>query len=100
MTNLGLRISKSFWAFNFTLGAYGFTRGLRSNYDTSPRKLLVSERLSGSIVNSCMYFAPFFNVYHIYRLFNRIEIRARGLNKEDYKDQYLEPFSGYCFHTL
>lgn len=100
MSDIVLKISKSFWTFNISMGIYGFTRGLRSKYDTSPRKVLLSERLLGSLANSVIYFAPFWNLSYLYRLFNRIEIRLRGLNKEDYKKNYEEPFSGYCFHTL
>ena len=98
--DVGYKLAKAFWIFNFGMAAYGFTRGLRSNYDTAPRKILVSERIVGSFANSLMYFTPVWNIYQFYRLFNRIEIRARGLKQEDYKNAYLEPFSGYCFHTL
>lgn len=100
MTDLGLRISKAFWTFNIGMSIYGFTRGLRSKYETSPRKLLLSERILGSLANSVMYFVPFWNLSYLYHLLNRIEIRLRGLNKEDYKTNYEEPFSGHCFHTL
>lgn len=93
-------LNNAFWTFHIGMGLYGFTRGLRSKYDTTPRKLLLSDRLIGSIANSIMYFAPGWNLYYLSRLFNRIEIRLRGLNKEDYKTNYEEPFSGHCFHTL
>lgn len=98
--DVGYKLAKAFWTFNFGMAAYGFTRGLRSNYDTSTRKILISERIVGSFVNSLIYFTPVWNTYQLYRVFNRIEVRARGLKPEDYKNAYLEPFSGYCFHTL
>lgn len=110
MTDLGLRISKAFWTFNFTFGAYGFTRGFRTNndqsfirsitQDTSQRKMLLSERVFEGSINSIIYFSPFWNLYPLYRLFNRLEISIRGLNKDDYISYYKEPLSGYCFDTL
>jgi hypothetical protein len=97
-TNVGYKLAKAFWSFNFGMAAYGFTRGLRSNYDD--RKILISEHIIESFANSTMYFAPVWNIYQLYRLFNRVEVKLRGLKQEDYKKAYLEPFSGYCFHTL
>lgn len=91
---------KNFWRFHIGMGIYGFTRGFRSEYEKSPRKILFSERIVGSVANSCMYFTPIWNLHHLYRLFNRVEILIRGLDKEEYKINYEEPFSGNCFHTL
>ena len=79
---------------------YGFTRGLRSNFNNTTRKPTISQRFFGSLANATMYFIPIFNISHIYRLLNRIEIHLRGLKKEHYKADYQEPFCGICKHTL
>ena len=79
---------------NFSLGMalYGFSRGFRSNYKNEKRKILTSERIINSCINSSIYVLPFFNLYQLYKLFNRIEVDARQLDKESYKELYQEPF--------
>lgn len=101
---------KTITRFHIGMGVYGFTRGFRSNYDhsisrvitqdTSQRNLLLSERFLEGFINSTIYLAPVWNIYPLFCLSNRIEISIRGLKKDDYKDYYKEPFSGYCFDTL
>lgn len=100
MNEISSQITKAFWRFNIGMGIYGFTRGFRSDFERSPRKLLFTERLLGSLANSTIYFLPVYNIYQLYRIINRLEIYSRGLNKEEYKSAYEEPFSGICKDTL
>lgn len=98
-------IEKCFFTFHVGMGIYGFTRGFRSNREhykdfNINRKLLLSERFVEGFMNASYYVVPFFNLFPLYRLVNRVEISIRGLKKEDYKNYYKEPLSGYCFDTL
>jgi hypothetical protein len=96
MTNF----SKAFWVYHGCMGIYGFSRGLRINYEESPRKLLLSERIGSSFILSYYYFIPGINLIPLSCLIKRIEIKTRGLNPEYYKDEYREFSFGSCFYTL
>jgi hypothetical protein len=98
--NMTRILNSLFWNFHIGMGFYGFTRGLRSNYDKETRKPLIFERVMGSVANSTTYFIPIWSFYQLYRLCNRVEIYLRDLKKEDYIKDYQEPFCGNCFSTL
>jgi len=94
------QLYKSVIKFHIGMGAYGFTRGFRSRTENESFPRLVTERISEGLVNSLIYVSPFWNIYPMFCLFNRVEICIRGLKKEDYKIYYREPLSEYCFDTL
>jgi len=110
---------KCLFRFHVGMGIYGFTRGFRTTEERSfsslmrdnrnfsilininnNRKLVLSERFFEGFMNACYYSVPFFNLFPLYSLVNRFEISIRGLKKEEYKNYYKEPLSGYCFDTL
>lgn len=48
---------------------------------------------------SLYYLAPIMNLYPIWCLINRVEIKLRGLERESFKDYYTE-FDGVSQHTI
>jgi hypothetical protein len=78
------------------MGAYGFSRGYRSN-DGSPT--LTMDRINNGFLNGVLYCTPVFNVVHLSRLLNRLEVDYLGLDPNLYKSQYRE-VTGECMDTF
>ena len=66
--------------------AYGVARGLRSEYESE----LLSTRILHSAVNGAFY--GVFPYLPIKSLFDRIQIRAQGLNPSTYPEAYKDFF--------
>lgn len=77
---------------------YGFTRGYRSD-NNSKNHLLTSTKITNGLLNSCFYALPIFNIFCLSKLIDRIEIRIKGLDKNDYKESYKE-INGFCYDDI
>jgi tetrahydromethanopterin S-methyltransferase subunit E len=79
------------------MGLYGFSRGYRAQ---EPNKIpLIGYSIMKGIQNGIIYVLPGWNIVSLLRLINRLEIHARGLNRENYPAEYME-IGGYCFDTV
>jgi hypothetical protein len=91
--------SKGLFGFCSSMGVYGVSRGYRAqnkyNTETTETETLTSEKITKSIFNGFFYAIPVANIVPIIRLFNRLEIDYKGLNPNDYKDNYRE-YVGNC----
>lgn len=79
-----------------SMGGWGFSRGYRSNDNT---KTLTSEKLFISSTNAIMYATPIINFIPLIKLVDRMEIKYKNLDKENFKSSYKE-FSGVCYDTF
>lgn len=93
-------IFRSFLVLNTSFGIYGFSRGYRAESIVRDDSYidLTSYKLTKGFFNSLMYMVPPWNVYYITKLFNRIEIDMKGLDKNMYKSEY-EEIVGECNST-
>jgi len=74
--------------FYGTMGLYGFYRGF--NVESKDKIPLITDRFVYGILNGIIYTNPITNVMPMYRLVNRLEIKVRGLDKNQYKENYEE----------
>jgi hypothetical protein len=90
--------TKLYGTFCIGMGLYGFTRGYRS-FNSKDKERLTSDKITNAIFNALFYAAPIANIGPTIRLINRLEIEHKGLNMNDYKDNYRE-FVGDCEETI
>jgi len=95
------KLSKIFWGFQGSMCLYGITRGFRIDYriDSKDMPLLFTDRVVSALMSGYFYGVPLINLIYLKNLSDRIEIHARGLNRELYKDSYKEVI-GVCDRTL
>lgn len=87
--------------YSIGMGLYGITRGYRSEpkqQGVSPP--LLADRVVLSIANGFVYSLPGWNVVHMLKLVNRMEIRMRGWNPADYPLSYEECMMAHCSDTI
>lgn len=90
----------SFLVLNTSLGIYGFSRGYRSGSKYEPNhEKLTSHKILGGTINSIFYMIPPWNLYYVTKLFNRMEIEYKNLDKGLYKSEY-EDITGECKDTF
>lgn len=90
--------TKLYGTFCVGMGVYGFSRGYRSRV-INEKERLISDKLTNAAFNGLFYAAPIANIGPTLRLINRLEIEHKGLNMNDYKDNYRE-FVGDCEETI
>lgn len=78
----------------FGMGVYGFSREYRANQSD-----LTSNKFFCGLFNGILYAAPVLNIFPILRLFNRLEIEYKQLDKDKYKYEYTE-ITGECNDTI
>ena len=83
---------------NFLFGIYGFSREWRSNH--GHQKIFLTKKFGYSLYNGLIYAMPPFNLYFLYRLLNRIEIKKRSLHKKNYINEYTEISGHVCNSTF
>lgn len=79
------------------MGVYGFSRGYRANDRNYER--LTMDRINNGFLNGILYSTPFFNIIHLSRLLNRLEVQYLGLDPDEYKSEYTE-ITGVCKDTI
>lgn len=92
-------LKRSFIGFTTYMAVYGFSRGYRSEFAYGNIDKLTTDRIRSGILNGLIYSAFPFNIYQISRLLNRIEIESKGLNKNDYPEEFRE-ITGECYYTF
>ena len=92
------QLRKSLYTLYFSFGIYGFSREFRSVKNDYPNRLY-TDKFFCSTINGIMYLIPPYNIYYLAKLFNRLEIQNKSLNKLDYRDQYTEVFGNKCDST-
>lgn len=97
MLNMGF-LTKLYGTFCVGMGVYGFTRGYRS-YTCKEDNNLISTKVVQGVINGVMYGTPIFNIWPTLRLLNRLEVKYKNLNKDNYKSNYEESF-GVCKETI
>lgn len=90
--------TKLYGTFCVGMGGYGFTRGYRAKV-INDKEGLTSDKITNATFNALFYAAPIANIGPTIRLINRLEIEHKGLNMNDYKDNYRE-FVGDVFVTI
>lgn len=83
-------------SFCFTMGLYGITRSIRADKQ-QPSKSNITIA-NNAFINSIVYAYPVINIIPLYKLYKRIEIEKKQLDKHDNSMFYRE-FSGHCFDT-
>lgn len=107
-----VRLNQLIFRTHLLIGLYGFTRGFRSipyevKYDTTTGKrvtiynnnVLLTQKITNGIMNGFMYCMPIWNIPMVMNGMNRVEIKARGLELNNYLSSYQE-WSGMCYDTL
>ena len=90
--------SRGLIGFCSSMSVYGVTRGYRAQ-NIRDKDTLTSGRIANGIFNGLLYAVPIVNIGPTIRLINRLEIDYKGLNPNDYKDNYRE-FIGECDDTI
>lgn len=91
-------LRKAFIGYTSYMSVYGFSRGYRSEYRSEKKELLMN-RIKVGLLNGMLYAIPIWNVCHLVKLVNRIEIHNKCLNPRDYSAEYQE-VSGECYDTF
>jgi hypothetical protein len=70
-----------FLSFSVCSGLYGFSRSMNAEFDQSSN--LLGDRIFNSLLNFCVYSAPIFGQFQIFRLLNRLDFKIKTINQEE-----------------
>jgi hypothetical protein len=78
---------------------YGFYRGYNAEDDFKTYKFYSDKYIHG-LCNMTTYAIPPFQIFALYRLINRLEIKYKNMDKTDHESEYREVVGGVFYKTI
>ncbi len=91
MTIIKFIKENKYMTYSILSGLYGFSRSFNGKYQ--PPHDVLGNRFMCAFANGCLYSLPLYSQYYQIKLLNRIDIKLRGKDPNNYKESYEDMYS-------